>query len=136
MLDAFELDASLFPSVYESIEVTGIVSDQAAAETGLLRGTRIVAGAGDNAAGAIGTGTVLPGTASVTIGTSGVVFVVTAEPTLDLRGRTHTLCHAIPGRWHMTGVTQGAGLSLKWFRENFAAGESYDDLTDCTGSRT
>ncbi len=129
MFDAFELDASLFPRVYESIEVTGTVSASGAAETGLLPGTKIVAGAGDNAAGAIGTGTVQPGTASVTIGTSGVVFVVTDQPTLDLRGRTHTLCHAIPGRWHMTGVTQGAGLSLKWFRENFAADASYDELT-------
>ncbi len=129
MLDAFDLSPDLLPTVYESIHVTGVVSSQGAAETGLLPGTSIVAGAGDNAAGAIGMGTVEPGTASVTIGTSGVVFVVTDRPTLDLKGRTHTLCHAIPDRWHMTGVTQGAGLSLKWFRENFAPGEKYDDLT-------
>lgn len=129
MFEAFDLEAALFPRVYESIEVTGTVSSAGARETGLLPGTKIVAGAGDNAAGAIGTGTVEPGTASVTIGTSGVVFVVTDTPTLDLRGRTHTLCHAIPDRWHMTGVTQGAGLSLKWFRENFAMGNSYDELT-------
>ena len=130
MLDAFDLDRSLLPAVYESIEITGVVSAQGASETGLFAGTPIVAGAGDNAAGAIGMGTVLPGTASVTIGTSGVVFVVTDKPTLDLKGRTHTLCHAIPGRWHMTGVTQGAGLSLKWFRENFGGGKSYDELVD------
>ena len=130
MLDAFDLDRSLLPAVYESIEITGVVSAQGASETGLLAGTPIVAGAGDNAAGAIGMGIVLPGTASVTIGTSGVVFVVTDKPTLDLKGRTHTLCHAIPERWHMTGVTQGAGLSLKWFRENFGGGKSYDELVD------
>ncbi len=128
MLDAFDLSKNLFPTVYESIEVTGSVSAQGAAKTGLREGTPMVAGAGDNAAGAIGMGTVLSGTASVTIGTSGVVFVVTDTPTLDLKGRTHTLCHAIPNRWHMTGVTQGAGLSLKWFRENFGGGRSYDEL--------
>ena len=129
MFEMFSLDRSLFPDVYESIEITGVVSQHGADETGLLAGTKIVAGAGDNAAGAIGTGTVHPGTASVTIGTSGVVFVVTDKPTLDLKGRTHTLCHAIPGRWHMTGVTQSAGFSLKWFRENFAPDKTYDDLT-------
>ncbi len=130
ILDAFGLRKDLLPTVYESIEITGTVSAQGAAETGLLAGTPMVAGAGDNAAGAIGMGTVLSGTASVTIGTSGVVFVVTDKPTLDLKGRTHTLCHAIPNRWHMTGVTQGAGLSLKWFRENFGCGRTYDELVN------
>ncbi|MEO6392957.1 MAG: xylulokinase, partial [Pyrinomonadaceae bacterium] len=129
MLDAFDLDAGLLPRVFESSQLTGKVTADGAAATGLLAGTPIVAGAGDNAAGAIGMGTVRPGTASVTIGTSGVVFVVTEKPTLDLKGRAHTLCHAIPDRWHMTGVTQGAGLSLNWFRKNFADGASYDELT-------
>ena len=129
MLEMFALDQSLFPEVYESVEVTGVVSQHGADATGLRPGTRIVAGAGDNAAGAIGMGTVCSGTVSVTIGTSGVVFVVTDKPTIDLKGRTHTLCHAVPGRWHMTGVTQSAGFSLKWFRENFAADRSYDELT-------
>ena len=129
MLGTFSIDRKLLPEVYESIEITGVVSQKGSDETGLLPGTKIVAGAGDNAAGAIGTGTVRPGTVSVTIGTSGVVFVVTDKPTLDREGRTHTLCHAIPGRWHMTGVTQSAGFSLKWFRQNFAADKSYDELT-------
>jgi xylulokinase len=129
MFEIFSLNESLFPQVYESIEITGVVSEIGARETGLLPGTRIVAGAGDNAAGAIGTGAVLPGTVSVTIGTSGVVFVVTDKPTIDLNGRVHTLCHAVPGRWHMTGVTQSAGFSLKWFRENFASDKGYDELT-------
>lgn len=128
MLSAFDLNAKFFPKVFESIEITGSVSSAGTAATGLLAGTPIVAGAGDNAAGAIGMGTVAPGTASVTIGTSGVVFIVTDKPTLDRKGRVHTLCHAIPERWHMTGVTQGAGLSLKWFRENFARELSYDEL--------
>ncbi len=130
MFDAMEIDSRLMPRVFESAEVTGKVSRAGAEATGLREGTLVVAGAGDNAAGAIGMGIVAPGTVSATIGTSGVVFIVTDKPTLDLKGRAHTLCHAIPGRWHMTGVTLGAGLSLRWFRDNFAAGDSYDELAD------
>ncbi len=130
MLEAFGIDENLLPRIFESIEITGKVSAGGAKETGLLEGTLIVAGAGDNAAGAIGMGVTHAGTVSATIGTSGVVFAVTDAPKIDLKGRIHTLCHAIPGRWHNTGVTQGAGLSLKWFRENFGAGASYDALAD------
>ncbi len=128
MLDAMEIDKELMPPVYESIEVTGKISAAGAEVTGLIAGAPVIAGAGDNAAGAIGMGIVQPGTVSATIGTSGVVFVVTEKPTLDLRGRTHTLCHAIPDRWHMTGVTLGAGLSLKWFRDNFGGGADFATL--------
>lgn len=130
MLEALEIDEKLLPKVYESIEVVGQVSKAAAEETGLKEGTLIVAGAGDNAAGAIGMGVVSPGTVSATIGTSGVIFGVTPQPRLDMKGRIHTLCHAIPGRWHNTGVTLSAGLSLKWFRENFGEGKSFDHLGD------
>jgi xylulokinase len=130
MLAALEIDSNLLPEVYESIEVTGKVSAAGARETGLREGTLVVAGAGDNAAGAVGMGIVKAGTVSATIGTSGVVFAVTERPNLDKQGRIHTLCHAIPGRWHNTGVTQGAGLSLNWFRENFGENQSYDELVD------
>jgi len=128
MLAAMNIDRDLLPDIFESVEVTGKVSKAGADATGLLEGTPIVAGAGDNAAGAIGMGIVRPGTVSATIGTSGVVFVVTERPTLDLKGRTHTLCHAVPDRWHMTGVTLSAGLSLKWFRENFAEGSDFAQM--------
>ena len=131
MLAAMEIDRSLMPNVFESIEITGKVSTIGAQETGLLEGTLVVAGAGDNAAGALGMGIVHSGMVSATIGTSGVVFVVTEKPLLDPKGRIHTLCHAIPNRWHNTGVTQGAGLSLKWYRDNFGfSGESYNDLME------
>lgn len=129
MLDAFGLDRGLMPRVYESVEATGVVSEPGAAATGLRAGTLVVAGAGDNAAGAIGMGIVSPGSMSATIGTSGVIFAVTDAPRIDLKGRIHTLCHAIPGRWHNTGVTQGAGLSLKWFRENLDPASGYDEMT-------
>ena len=128
MLDAMEIDRNLLPTAFESIEITGKVSVAGGEETGLIAGTPVIAGAGDNAAGAIGMGIVQPGTVSATIGTSGVLFVVTERPTLDLMGRTHTLCHAIPDRWHMTGVTLGAGLSLKWFRDNFGGGADFSTL--------
>jgi xylulokinase len=129
MLDKLGIDRSLLPNTFESTEVTGRVSATGAEATGLTAGTPVVAGAGDNAAGAVGMGIVEPGAVSVTIGTSGVVFAATDEPKVDPEGRIHTLCHAVPGRWHNTGVTLAAGLSFKWFRENLGCGSSYDDLT-------
>ena len=129
MLERFEIDESFRPSVYESTDVTGVISKAGAEATGLKEGTPVIAGAGDNAAGAIGAGIVKPGSVGVTIGTSGVVFIVTDQPKLDLKGRVHSLCHAVPGRWHMTGVTLAAGQSLKWFREMLGQGATYDELT-------
>ena len=87
--------------------------------TGLQEGTIVVGGAGDNAAAAVGTGIVEDGKAFTTIGTSGVVFAHTSDISIDPKGRVHTFCCAVPGCWHIMGVTQGAGLSLKWFRDNF-----------------
>jgi xylulokinase len=104
------------------------VSKDAAALTGLPEDTPIVAGAGDQAAGAVGMGITRPGAVSATIGTSGVVFAATDRPALDPKGRLHTFCHAIPGRWHVMGVTQAAGLSLRWLRDT-CGGRSYDELT-------
>ena len=135
VLEAVELDERLLPTLYESPEVCGAISADGAAATGLKVGTPVVAGAGDQAAGATGMGIVLPGSVSATIGTSGVVFAATDRPALDPKGRLHTFCHAIPGRWHVMGVTQAAGLSLRWFRDQFGAGpddgrDAYDRLAD------
>lgn len=116
------IDQQLLPILWESPEVCGRVSARGAEATGLRAGTPVVAGAGDQAAGAVGMGIVRPGTVSATIGTSGVVFAATDGPALDPKGRIHTFCHAIPGRWHVMGVTQAAGLSLRWFRDRFGAG--------------
>ena len=135
MLQAAEIDAALLPQVFESPDVSGVVSASGAAATGLREGTPVVAGAGDQAAGAVGLGIVRPGAVSATIGTSGVVFAATEQPALDKKGRVHTFCHAVPGRWHVMGVTQAAGLSLRWFRDTFGAGsddgrDAYERLTD------
>ncbi|MGH9574771.1 MAG: xylulokinase [Candidatus Acidiferrales bacterium] len=132
VLQAAEIDERLLPALYESPEVCARVSAAGALATGLIAGTPVVAGAGDQAAGATGMGIVDPGAVSATIGTSGVVFAATDRPALDPRGRLHTFCHAIPGVWHVMGVTQAAGLSLRWFREQFGAkegpGDAYDRL--------
>ena len=128
MVTALGLDASILPRVHESTEVTGVISPEAAQATGLKAGTPGVGGGGDQAASAVGNGIVSPGIVSCTIGTSGVVFAHLDQPNFDPLGRVHTFCHAVPGKWHVMGVTQGAGLSLQWFRNQLAPGVSYDDL--------
>lgn len=115
------IDLKLLPGLFESPEVCGRVSPAGAEATGLRPGTRVVAGAGDQAAGAVGMGIARVGAVSATIGTSGVVFASTDRPAMDPQGRLHTFCHAIPGRWHVMGVTQAAGLSLRWYRDQFGA---------------
>ena len=135
VLQAAEIDDRLLPALYESPDVCGKISADGAAATGLKAGTPVVAGAGDQAAGATGMGIVAAGAVSATIGTSGVVFASTDRPALDPLGRLHTFCHAIPGRWHVMGVTQSAGLSLRWFRDQFGAGKDdgrdpYERLSD------
>ncbi len=128
MMDALGLNPAWFPAVHESASVCGSVSEEAAAATGLRAGTPMVAGAGDQAASAVGNGIVSTGIASCTLGTSGVVFAHMDAPAYDAGGRVHTFCHAVPGKWHVMGVTQGAGLSLQWFRNTLAPQASYDDL--------
>ncbi len=123
LLQILGIDEGMLAKVYESPEVTGHISDAAAALTGLSPDTLVVGGAGDNAAAAVGTGVVEDGKAFTTIGTSGVVFAHTDKLAIDAKGRVHTFCCAVPGAWHVMGVTQGAGLSLKWFRDNFCAAE-------------
>jgi xylulokinase len=119
VLSKASIDAGLLPALHESPQVCGKVSAAGAEATGLRVGTPVVAGAGDQAAGALGMGIAHAGAVSATIGTSGVVFAATDRPALDPQGRLHTFCHAIPGRWHVMGVTQAAGLSLRWIRDRF-----------------
>jgi len=123
------LDRSILPRALESAAISGTVSKTAAAKTGLAEGTPVVAGAGDQAASAVGNGIVVAGSVSCTLGTSGVIFAHMNAPAYDAKGRVHTFCHAVKDTWHVMGVTQGAGLSLQWFRNNLAPGTSYDALT-------
>ncbi len=117
VLEKLDIDPSLLARVYESPEVTGHISHRASRMTGLDTHTLVVGGAGDNAAAAVGTGIVRDGSAFTTIGTSGVVFAHTDKLAIDPKGRVHTFCCAVPGAWHVMGVTQGAGLSLRWLRD-------------------
>ena len=126
--DALGIDMKKLPKVYESAECTGYVTPEASKETGLPAGLPVAGGGGDNAASAIGTGVYENGRAFTTIGTSGVVFAHTDTPIIDPRGRIHTFCAAVPNTWHVMGVTQAAGLSLNWFRKNFAENLSYREL--------
>lgn len=121
VLEKLDIDKTMLGKVYESPDITGYITEEIAALTGLKAGTPVVGGAGDNAAAAIGTGTVVNGSAFTTIGTSGVVYAHTKEMAIDPEGRVHTFCCAVPGEWHVMGVTQGAGLSLRWFRDEFCA---------------
>jgi xylulokinase len=127
MLAALDLPESFVPPAFEGPEVTGRVHADGARATGLVEGTPVVAGGGDQAAGAVGNGIVRAGIASATLGTSGVVFAATDEPLVDLGGRIHTFCHSVPGKWHVMGVTQGAGLSLRWFRDELGGPELADE---------
>ncbi|NND98845.1 MAG: xylulokinase [Pirellulaceae bacterium] len=122
LLGKLDLDASLLPSVVESDEVTGTLTASAAAKLGLTTDCKVVGGAGDCAAGAVGNGVVKKGILSTSIGTSGVMFVHSDEPQYDASGRLHTFCHAVNGKWHMMGVNLTSGGSLQWWVDNVIQG--------------
>ena len=123
MLDRLEIPREWMPEVYESPEVSGAITPEAAAETGLAAGTPVVGGGGDQAAGAVGNGIVGSGVVSVSTGTSGVVFAHLDEPAMDEKLRTHTFCHAVPGKWHVMGVMLSAGGSLRWMRDTLCGAD-------------
>ncbi len=119
VLEKLDIPREWLGTVHESCEVTGHLLPDIAAKVGLTAETAVAGGAGDNAAAAVGTGVVKDGRAFTTIGTSGVVFAHSSKVVIDPAGRVHTCCCAVPGAWHIMGVTQGAGLSLKWMKDNF-----------------
>jgi xylulokinase len=129
MMDGLGLDRSILPKCYESSDVTGRITEEIAKLTGLSAGTPVVGGGGDQASSAVGNGIVESGIVSCTLGTSGVVFAHMDKVAYDPAGRVHTFCHAVRDKWHVMGVTQGAGLSLQWFRNQLAPGTAYDALT-------
>jgi len=118
------LDDGLLPAALESPAVSGQVTARAAADLGLPAGTPVVAGAGDQAAGAVGAGAVSPGVVMVSIGTSGVVFTAAERPAVERRGRLHAFCHAVPGLWHVMGVMLSAGGSFAWLASTLGKSEA------------
>lgn len=123
MLAALELPEDWLPQVFESPVASAKISKGASSLTGLAQGMPVVGGGGDQAAGAVGNGIVTPGVISVTVGTSGVVFASLDSPAMDPELRTHTFCHAVPGKWHVMGVMLSAGGSLRWYRDALASEE-------------
>jgi xylulokinase len=134
ILQALEIPREWLPRVVEGPAVTGGLLPDVAAELGLPAGLPIIAGGGDNAAAAVGTGIVRSGVISSSIGTSGVLFAHSDTIALDPQGRLHTFCHAVPGQYHLMAVTLAAGGSFQWLRNTLrAAGRadlSYAELAD------
>ncbi len=128
VLMALNIDPNWLPETFEGTAVTGTVTPEAAALTGLAAGTPVMAGGGDQAAGAVGTGAVVEGVVSLSLGTSGVVFAATDTPVIEPNGRLHAFCHAAPGKWHLMGVMLSAAGSLRWFRDTIAPGVDFGDL--------
>jgi xylulokinase len=134
ILSALALPRTWLPPVHEGPEVTGRLSAEGARRTGLPQGLPVVAGGGDNAAAAVGSGVIRPGAGLVSLGTSGVVFAPSAGLEIDPGGALHAFCHAVPGQYHLMGVVLSAAGSLRWFRDLLGApagpdpGDSFDDL--------
>ena len=126
LIQLLDIPPDLLPRVDESSALCASVSADAAQATGLRAGTPVVAGAGDQAAEAVGVGMVNEGEVSVALGTSGVVFVSFNAPRIDAAGRLHAYCHAAPRTWHLMGVMLSAGGSLRWHRDALCDNERSD----------
>ncbi|MDR2487065.1 MAG: xylulokinase, partial [Clostridiales Family XIII bacterium] len=129
MLRGLAIERDRLPELCESQDISGHVTAEAAAATGLPQGTPVVGGAGDNAAAAVGMGVVRAGSAFTSLGSSAVIYCVSDELRIDPEGRVHSLCASVPGKWTFMSCTQAAGLSVQWFRDNFCA-----DLADGAAS--
>jgi xylulokinase len=126
VLKALDLNPSLLPPVVPADTISGKITSEVAALTGLSVDTPVAGGGADNACGAVGNGVVTPGLGLVSVGTSGIVLAYSDTPQVDTSGpvpRVHTFNHAVPHAWYLMGVTQGAGLSLRWVRDNIGLPE-------------
>jgi xylulokinase len=128
VLAALGIDPAWMPPTFEGPDFTGLVTEEAAALTGLKAGTPVAAGGGDQSAQAVGVGAVEPGIVGLTVGTSGVVFATTPSALIEPEGRLHAFCHALPGMWHFMGVMLSAAGSLQWYRDALAPQMSFDEL--------
>jgi xylulokinase len=128
VLDRLDIPRAWLPPTFEGPEITGSLTRKAAEETGLREGTPVMAGGGDQAAGAVGAGANRAGVVALTLGTSGVVFATTMSALVEPEGRLHAFCHAVPGRWHFMGVTLSAAGSLQWYRDTLAPGVPFETL--------
>jgi xylulokinase len=128
IIEALGLDREKYPLCKNPQDISGEVTSKAASETGLLKGTPVVFGGGDQPMQAIGNGIVLPGIVSSTIGTGGQIFTPIDKPLYDKALRTHTFCNAMPGTWNIMGASLSAGLSLQWLRDNILTGTDFKTM--------
>ena len=128
ILDKLQIKREWLPPTFEGTDFTGKVHPSASANTGLVVGTPVAAGGGDQEAGAVGMGAVEPGIIGLTVGTSGVVFATTSSALIEPEGKLHAFCHAVPGKWHFMGVMLSAAGSLQWYRDTLASGQDFDNL--------
>lgn len=130
LLELLEIDPLLLPPSFEGTAVTGKLSNEAANLTGLRPNIPVFAGGGDQAANGVGTGAVVEGIVTLSLGTSGVVFASVDRPLIEKDGRLHAFCHAVPGKWHLMGVMLSAAGSLRWYRDTLTVGLSFDALLE------
>jgi xylulokinase len=128
VMQALDINPDWFSSTFEGTQITGEITSESASATGLIAGTPVFAGGGDQAAGAVGVGAVSEGILSLSLGTSGVVFASVNSPLIEPKGRLHAFCHAVPDKWHLMGVMLSAAGSLRWFRDTFSPGTDFDTL--------
>jgi xylulokinase len=108
------LDASHMPRLVEGSAISGVLRDDVATLLGLRPGVIVAGGGGDNAASAVGMGAVESGQGFLSLGTSGVLFVVTPSYQPNAASATHAFCHAVPGKWHQMSVMLSAASCLQW----------------------
>jgi len=131
--ESLQIPMEWLPQTYEGTAVTGSITAEAAAATGLSEGIPVFGGGGDQAANAVGVGAVSPGIIAMSVGTSGVVFAPTSEPVVEPHGRLHAFCHSIPDTWHLMGVMLSAAGSLQWFRDELTPDKSFPELSKLAG---
>jgi xylulokinase len=134
VVDTLGIDPTWLPPTFEGTAVTGHITPQAAEATGLKVGTPVMGGGGDQSAAAVGTGAVVEGIVSLSLGTSGVVFASADRPIIEPEGRLHAFCHAVPGKWHLMGVMLSAAGSLRWYRDTLAPAMDFDTLVEPAAS--
>lgn len=125
MLDICAVSSSQLPKLFESEQVVGTILPHIARELGLNDKVKIIAGAGDNAAGAVGTGTVADGACNISIGTSGTVFIASDSFRLPEAGALHTFAHA-GGKYHLMGCILSAAACNKWWTEEILSTADYE----------
>ena len=130
ILDKFEIDINHLPKLQESVEISGYIKPDLALKLGLKNIPFVVGGAGDQAAAAIGNGIILPSDVSIVLGSSGVVFNPILKEDIKPNLPVQVFMHAIKDTYHIMGVTNGCGLSYKWFKDNLCKSERIDAISN------